>query len=72
MKLKKEHLLHPKTEEEAIKLKEEMAECLMRPRQSEWSSTLSSLIPTMFVIAIGTTLLPEVARSVEIARGKNE
>jgi hypothetical protein len=65
MELKKEHLLHPKNEAEGIKLKEEMADCLMRPRQPEWNSTIGSLTGAFFAIAIGATLLSSMTKSLQ-------
>jgi hypothetical protein len=63
MELKKEHLLHPRNESEGIKLKEEMAECLMRPKQSEWSSAITNLIPAFIAIAVGSSVLSTMSKS---------
>jgi hypothetical protein len=61
MELKKGYLLHPRTEEEGIKLKEEMADCLMKPKQSEYISTITSLTGAIFAIAIGSVMITQLA-----------
>jgi hypothetical protein len=62
MELKKGYLLHPRTEEEGIKLKEEMAECLMKPKQVDNAiSTITSLTGAIFAIAIGSVMITQLA-----------
>ena len=65
MELKNGHLLHPRNEAEGIRLKEEMADCLMKPRQPEYTSIIGSLVGAFFVIAIGTTILSTMSKSLK-------
>ena len=65
MELKNGHLLHPKNEDEGIRLKEEMADCLMKPRQQSASSIIGSLVSAFFVIAIGTIILSTLSKSLQ-------